>query len=311
MTRRPDITGASHVTDVSQKGGLVSQGEASKRVGAEGTGGPGDVEARGTERPRWRRALNNKWVLRFLFYGAILVAWQVTAEIKGEFFLPTIPATIMGFGELFSEGYASTLFETFRQLVVGFLLALVIAIPIGALMGRSRFASDILSPYVYTLFVTPKQTLLPVLIIAFGIGFAYRAWTVVLFAVFFPIINTAAGVHYVDKELREAARAFGTKPWRMLTQVYIPAAAPFIVAGIRLGFGMAMKGMIIAELWILAGTGDLLETFSAAPMRLDLYYPLVLLILGVAVLVNVVLLWAERKLRPAAQISEAQLLGQV
>jgi ABC-type nitrate/sulfonate/bicarbonate transport system permease component len=250
-------------------------------------------------------------VLRLLFYGAIIIAWQITAMVKGEFFLPTIPQTIKGFGELFTEGYASTLLGTLRQLVVGFLIAIVIAVPLGALMGRSRFFSDIFSPYVYTLFVTPKQTVLPVLIIAFGVGFWYRAWVVILFAVFFPIINTAAGIRYVDKELREAARAFDTNWWRMLTRVYLPAAAPFIVAGIRLGFGMAMKGMVIAELWVLAGTGELLETFSQAPARLDLYYALALLIIGFAIAVNVVLMWAERKLRPAAQIQAQQIVGRV
>lgn len=309
MTRGPDTTDASRGA-----GGLLPHGdgsEGSERAAVDGTG-RGEREGTGRQdRRRLRQAFNNKWVLRLLFYGAILIGWQVTAMIKGEFFLPTIPQTMAGFVELFTDGYASTLLLSLRQLVVGFLLALVIAIPVGALMGRSRFASDILSPYVYTLFVTPKQTLLPILIIAFGIGFAYRAWTVVLFAVFFPIISTAAGVHYVDKELREAARAFGTKSWRMLTRIYLPAAAPFIVAGIRLGFGMAMKAMVIAELWILADTGELLTLFSNAPLRLDLYYPLVLLIIGFAVLVNVVLLWAERKLRPAAQLPGQQIPGGV
>ena len=261
------------------------------------------VDVGRAKRSDWRRHTGNKWVLRAIFYGAIVVAWQVTAMIKGEFFLPTIPATIQGFGELFTEGYASSLLSSVRQLVLGFVIALAIAIPLGALMGRSKIANDILAPYVNTLFVTPKQTLLPILIIAFGIGFWYRAWVVILFAVFFPVINTAAGVHYVDRELRETARAFATNRWRMLTRIYLPAAAPFIVAGIRLGFGMAVKGMVIAELWILADTGALLETFSRSPMRLDLYYALVLLIIGFAVVVNELLKWAERKLRPAAYMA--------
>jgi ABC-type nitrate/sulfonate/bicarbonate transport system permease component len=105
----------------------------------------------------------------------------------------------------------------------------------------------------------------------------------------------------VDTELRETARAFGTGRWRMFTRIYLPASAPFVVAGIRLGFGMAMKGMVIAELWIFSGAGNLLETFSRSPLRLDLYYPLVLLIIFFAVFVNELLKWAERKLRPAAQ----------
>jgi ABC-type nitrate/sulfonate/bicarbonate transport system permease component len=278
-------------TRVASEGTLVSGGDlpATPRPGPE-------------ERPpAWRRLLGNKWVLRAIFYGAILVAWQATAVIKGEFFLPTIPQTIRGFGEIFTEGYAATLLGTLRQLVVGFLIALVVAIPVGVLMGRFRFVEDVLAPYVNTLFVTPKQALLPVLIVAVGIGFWYRTWVVVLFAVFFPIINTAAGVRYVDRELRETARAFQTSRWRMFSRIYLPAAAPFVVAGIRLGFGMAMKGMVIAELWIFAGAGNLLETFSRSPLRLDLYYPLVLLIIAFAVVVNELLKWAERKLRPAAQ----------
>ncbi|HEV3496932.1 MAG TPA: ABC transporter permease subunit, partial [Actinomycetes bacterium] len=87
----------------------------------------------------------------------------------------------------------------------------------------------------------------------------------------------------------------------MFTRIYLPAAAPFVVAGIRLGFGMAMKGMVIAELWIFSGAGNLLETFSRSPLRLDLYYPLVLLIIIFAVVVNELLKWAERRLRPAAR----------
>jgi ABC-type nitrate/sulfonate/bicarbonate transport system permease component len=278
-------------TRVSSQGDLVSEG------------GLPQPPRRGTEDdlPGWRRLLRNKWVLRAIFYGAILAVWQATAVIKGEFFLPTIPQTIRGFGEIFTEGYAGTLLGTLRQLVAGFLIALVVAIPVGALMGRFRFVEDVLAPYVNTLFVTPKQALLPILIVAVGIGFWYRTWVVVLFAVFFPIINTAAGVRYVDRELRETARAFGTSRWRMFTRVYLPASAPFVVAGVRLGFGMAMKGMVIAELWIFAGAGNLLETFSRSPLRLDLYYPLVLLIITFAVCVNELLKWAERKLRPAAQ----------
>jgi NitT/TauT family transport system permease protein len=253
-------------------------------------------------RSRFRRFLGNKWFLRAVFYGAVVVAWQATAVIKGEFFLPTIPDTLRGLVEIFTEGYAASLLGTLQQLVVGFLFALAAAIPLGALMGRFRFAEDLLAPYVNTLFVTSKESLLPVIIVAVGIGFWYRTWVVILFAVFFPTIQTAAGVRYVDHELRETARAFGTRPWRMFTRVYLPAAAPFVVAGVRLGFGMAMKGMVIAELWVLRGTGRLLDTFSSSPLRLDLYYALVLLIVAIAVGTNEALKWAERRLRPASRV---------
>lgn len=250
---------------------------------------------------RVRTSLENKWILGGLFYGGVLIAWQTTAVIQGEFFLPTIQATVMAFGELFSEGYAFTVLTTLQQLVVGLAIALAIAIPVGALAGRFRFFEDFISPYVNTLFVTSKESLLPLIILAFGVAFWYRAWVVILFAVFFPIINTAAGVRYVDEELRETARAFETPPFRMFTRVYLPAAAPFVVAGVRMGFSMAIKGMVIAELWVAQGTGNLLATFARAPRRLDLYYALALLILAIAIGVNGGLKWAEVKLRPAAR----------
>lgn len=262
----------------------------------------GVTEEPAEPRSAFRRLLGNKWFLRGVFYGAVLVAWQVTAVVKGTFFLPTIPATLRGLVEIFTEGYAASLLGTLQQLVVGFLIALVAAIPIGALMGRFRFMEDLLAPYVNTLFVTSKESLLPIIIVAVGIGFWYRTWVVILFAVFFPIINTAAGVRYVDQELRETARAFGTRPWRMFTRVYLPASAPFVVAGVRLGFGMAMKGMVIAELWVLRGTGRLLEQFSSSPRRLDLYYALVLLIVAIAVTINEILKRVERRLRPASRV---------
>jgi ABC-type nitrate/sulfonate/bicarbonate transport system permease component len=246
---------------------------------------------------------DNKWFLRAVFYGAILVAWQITAMVMGEFFLPGIPSILAGLVEIFREGIYLTLGPTLQQLLAGFGLALLIAIPIGVLMGRFRVMEDILAPYVNTLFVTSKESLLPLIIITFGLAFWYRSSVVILFAVFFPIINTAAGVRYVDREIKETARAFATPPWRMFTRVYLPAAAPFVVAGIRLGLGMALKGMIIAELWVLRGTGELLVQFTSAPRRLDLYYALAVLIVAIAVGSNELLKWIERKLRPYAQVA--------
>ncbi len=259
-----------------------------------------------TRPPRgpFRAILDSKWALRAVVYGAVLVAWQTTAMIKGEFFLPTIPATLAGIVKVFQEGYYTDLLFSLQQLLLGLAIALTVAIPLGALMGRFRFVEDLFSPWVNTLFVTSKESLLPILIIAFGVAFWYRTWVVILFAVFFPIMNTAAGVRYVDQSLRETARAFATRPWRMFTKIYLPASAPFVVAGIRLGFGMAMKGMVIAELWVLQGTGDLLSTFARAPRRLDLYYALVVIIIAFAVTVTELLKWLERRLRPASQALE-------
>ena len=253
-------------------------------------------------RSRMRSLFKNKWVLRLIAYSAIALAFQIMAMIQGPFFLPEIPDIVLGVGELFTDGYVLTLVPTLRQLAIGFFITVVIAIPMGALMGRYRSAEDLLAPWVNTLFVTPKAALLPIIILVFGLGLEYRVLVVILFAIFFPVINTAAGVRYVDRELRETAEAFATPPWRMFTQIYLPAAAPFIVAGVRMGLSMGIKGMIIAELWVRIGTGHLFGSFILSPRRLDLYYALALVVIAVAIALNESLKAAERRLRPHSHL---------
>ena len=244
------------------------------------------------------------WFLRLVVYGAIVILWQTTAMIMGPFYLPTVPEVFGGLVKVFTEGYYLTVLTTLEQLIIGFAISLAIAIPVGALMGRSRIFDDLLSPYVNTIFVTSRESLLPLIIIAVGIGLEYRVAIVILFSIFFPIMNTAAGVRYVDKNLLETARAFCTPPWRTLVHVYLPAAAPFVLAGIRLGLGMALKGTIIAELWVTVGTGRLLKT-TGTQRQLDLFFALAILIIFIAVAASQGLKALERRVDPATRAREA------
>jgi ABC-type nitrate/sulfonate/bicarbonate transport system permease component len=257
----------------------------------------------------WIKTLLDKtWFLRLVVYGALILAFQIVAVRQGPFFLPTVPDVLKGIVELFTAGHILVLGPTLQQLTVGFLLAIAIAVPMGALMGRFGFAEDLLAPWVNTIYVTSKESLLPIIILIFGLGFGYRVMVVILFAIFFPVINTAAGVRYVERELRETARAFATPRWRMFTRVYLPAAAPFIVAGIRMGLAMAIKGMVIAEIWVYIGTGELLTAFTLSPRRLHLYYALAVVIIAVAIILNELLKVAEQRLRPYARVQLREAL---
>lgn len=242
------------------------------------------------------------WFLRLVVYGGLLIAWQIIAVTKGSFYLPTLQATIEAIGTSFTNGYYWTLLDSLRQMFIGFGLSLLIALPVGALMGRFRVMEDLFAPYVSTLYVTSKEALLPLVIIAFGTTLGYRVAVVVLFSLFFPIMNTAAGVRFVDKNLIETARAFCTSRWRLFTRIYLPGAAPFIVAGIRLGLGMALKGMVIAELWVLVGTGELLSS-TGSLRQLDIYFAVAIGILVVGVCSNEALKALERRLRPYSRYS--------
>lgn len=259
----------------------------------QSTGPSGEPGTR-RKRPPMSKKRKHFW-LRVVAYGAILAVWQITAMIQGPFFLPTIPEVLAAMPELVSAGYAATLAISIQQLIIGFALSLAIAIPLGALMGASKVVDAALTPFVNALYVTSKESLLPLLIIIFGAQLGYLVSVVVFFAVFFPIMNTAAGVRYVEGSLSEMANAFCTSKWRMYTRIYLPAAAPFVVAGIRLGLGMAIKGMVIAELWISIGTGHLLRQFGAL-RELDLYFALAILVIAIALFADKILYLIETRL---------------
>jgi ABC-type nitrate/sulfonate/bicarbonate transport system permease component len=240
---------------------------------------------------RWQRLL-----ARVVVWGALILLWELSARIKGPLFLPTPLKTAGGIGDIFSEGYASSLASSMRQLFVGFGIAVGIGVPLGLLMGSIRAFDDFLSPYVNTMFIVSKEALLPLLIVLFGTREEFRVVVVFLFAVFLIILNTAAGVRSVDPGMIEAARAFGLKRLQIFVKVVVPAILPFVVSGLRIGFGLAIKGMVIAEIWVTIGIGLLLTNFAAF-RRLNLLFGLAILIIAIGVIGTSLLGAAERRLR--------------
>jgi len=244
----------------------------------------------------WSWLTNTKAGVRLLAVLGLLIIWQLVAAWKGPTWTPTVQATASAMVEVFTEGYVTTLGESLKTMFAGFGITLLIGIPLGVLMGVSKIADDLLTPWTMALFSSPKEALLPLLIIMFGTEFNYQVSVVVLFSIFFVIINTAAGVQYADKELLETARAFKTPRLAFARKILLPAAAPFVVAGIRLGLGMAFKAMIIAELWISVGTGGLIDQIGSQ-RQLDLFYAMAVLLVALAIGIYMVLNWLENRLR--------------
>jgi ABC-type nitrate/sulfonate/bicarbonate transport system permease component len=223
--------------------------------------------------------------------------WEVTARVKGSLFLPTPYATIRGLGKLASEGYLPTIAHSLRQLFVGYLLAVLVGVPVGLLMGSVRAADDFFAPYVNTLFIASKEALLPFLIVLFGTRFNFRVTVVFLFSIFFIIMNTAAGVRSVDPRLIETARAFRLPKWQIFAKVIVPGSLPYMIAGLRLGLSTAIKGMVIAEIWVTVDTGRLLKNFGTF-LRLDLFFALSFVIIAIGVVSTRLLKVLENRLRP-------------
>jgi ABC-type nitrate/sulfonate/bicarbonate transport system permease component len=269
---------------------------------AAAPGRPGAAEG---ARPRARRprlSSLSRRRQRLVVWGGLLIAWQVFGMIVGPFFFASVTDTIRGLVEIVSDGALVTLLKSFEQLLIGYALAVAVGIPAGIYIGSSWVGEATLGVYVRALFVTSLEALLPFLIILVGSSLQFRVVVVFLFAVLYITINTTAGVRDVDRGFLETARSFGASRLEMARKVVLPAAVPFVFSGLRLGWGFAVKGMVIAELWVATGTGKLLIDLGGT-RQLDRYFAIALLIVVVGAVGSSLIRLAQRAVAPWAAIA--------
>ncbi|WP_053206416.1 ABC transporter permease [Jiangella muralis] len=237
------------------------------------------------------------WFQRTVTWGLLLVVWEVFARQVGPFFFPSLSDVADGFRTIVGDGSLSLVAESFTQMLVGFGIAVLIGVPVGLLMGTFRPVEFLLGPYVNALFVTSLAAMLPFIILVFGTGFEFRVAVVALFAIFYVTINPANGVRSIDPAVLEMARSFNIGPVKRFLSITLPGTLPFIIAGLRLGLGQAVQGMIIAELWVTIGTGRKLTTLGL-DRNLGEFFALAAVIVLVGTALTQSLMLAQRRFTP-------------
>jgi ABC-type nitrate/sulfonate/bicarbonate transport system permease component len=252
-----------------------------------------------------RRLTHNRWFRRLVVWSVLAGLYEAAAYAAGPFFLPTLQAIVRGAVELAVDGAINTVWGAMLHMLLGFLLAVVVGVPLGVLMGASRLVDYVVGMYVKALFVTSLVAVLPLLIIFFGFGLAFRVAVVFLFAVFFIILNTATGVRDVDKQLLAMGHAFCASWLKRTVAIVLPSSVPFIVSGMRLGLANAFSGMILAELWITRDLG-LVMTRLGLNRDLPKFFALVLIVTLIAAFSAAALKWVERRLTPWAAVRRGE-----
>ena len=167
---------------------------------------------------------------------------------------------------------------------LGFALAVVVSIPLGVLLGTSRYARYVLDPPLMALYMAPTLILLPIMVIWLGIGMASKVAVVFLGAIFPIIVNTMAGMREADPNLIQTARCFGANKLDVFIRILIPGSLPAILMGMRLAVGRGVLGVVVGELYASQdGIGHQLMKYGSA-MRIDrlLVYALVISAFGYA-----------------------------
>lgn len=185
-------------------------------------------------------------------FATIAAVWEALVRLRlmNPFFASQpsaifrVLATELSSGELLRNMAISL-----GEFTLGFVAAAVIGVLAGMLAGRSRVFEKALEPFLWFLYSAPLVALFPVFVISLGLGWRTVVSITFLLAVTPITANTLSAMKSVNPGLIRAAQAFGARDRDLLWKVMLPAALPLVVAGLRLGVGRALTGVVIAELF--------------------------------------------------------------
>jgi len=202
----------------------------------------------------------------------LVAAWWILVVESGSVIFPTPLQVANAILELVRQGTLwSHIGSSLFRVGAGFLLALVVGIPLGLLMGWVQGAFTTLNPIVQILRPISPIAWIPLAILWFGVGDLSPIFLIFLSSVFPTIVQTAAGVQTIDRQYLRAADNFGVSRAKLFLQVVIPAVLPQIIVAMRVSLGVAWLVVVAAEMIALrSGLGYLIIDSRNAGNRYDL-----------------------------------------
>src|SRR5882672_4936502 len=231
----------------------------------------------------------------------LLLAWELAAQtgmIDVRFF-PAPSSIIAKLMEMARTGeLTENVLISLQRIVLGFLLGGVPAILIGIAMGIWRPIRAIVDPLIVATYPIPKSSLLPLILLIFGLGEMSKVMMVAI-GVFYPMaINATAGVLQINQIYLDAGKSFKASPWDTFRTIALPGALPFIMTGVKLGAGLALILIAVAEMvGAKSGIGYMIwsawETFAVAKMYVGLFV-IALIGFAISLLLNELERWIIR-----------------
>lgn len=239
------------------------------------------------------------WGPRLTGIAAVLVVLELcsrTGVLPRESFPPVSEIYRALIGLLADPGLWIEVGRTMRGWAVGLLLAAVLAVPTGMLLGASRPAFQMSRMVIEFLRPVPSVALIPLAVLVFGVGQDMKVF-LVAFACFWPILfQSIYGVQDVDPVARDTARSYGLPPLARFARITLPSAAPYIATGLRISSAIALILALTAELVVGApGIGRAIAV-SQVSGAITQMYALILATGLLGWLLNTLFLSVERRL---------------
>jgi NitT/TauT family transport system permease protein len=190
--------------------------------------------------------------------GAVLLAWQLVAQegIVSSFLLPA-PADVwrtFWAALLDPQELPAQVLTTLEESIGGFAIGVVIALPVGYGIARSRLLARMSQPYIAASQAMPAVALAPLLVLWLPLGLP-PVIALCALIIFFPVVvNTALGIRGLDRDVLDAARVAGAGRWALARYIELPLALPSILAGLRTSLTLSITGAVVGE-FVVGGVG--------------------------------------------------------
>lgn len=225
-----------------------------------------------------------------------IALWEVAGRLELAFILPPFSNVMVQLFTLVGRAdFQAAALLTFYSFVAGMTISIVLGIVLGFWMGTSKVAESVLGMWVNIFASAPLSSLVPVLMLLFGLGQTTIIVTVVLFSTWIIALDTFAGVRHISPSLHEMGRSFRATRFQLLTKVLFWAALPEILAGVRMGLIRAVKGIVIGQLLVsVVALGRLFRTFSDN-FQFEEFWALTVVLFIFALVFSSFIGWLEHK----------------
>ena len=219
-------------------------------------------------------------VFSLVIWGII---WEVIGRKEAVFVFPPLTRVLITLVDLVQQhAFHAAAIESLKSFSAGMVIAIIGGVALGFFMGRIEGVNKLLGMWVNIFASAPLTSLVPVIMLLFGMGQTTIIVTVILFAIWIITLDTLAGVKHISPSLIEMGRSFGAGRWQLLSKVLFWAALPEILAGIRMGLIRAVKGVVIGQLLVSVVAFGRLFANYARSFLLEEFWALTLVLFAFA-----------------------------
>ena len=246
---------------------------------------------------RLRALLLSPNAIRTASVAVFFVIWEYYGRRMDPIFMAPPSAIFEAAVTLIRSGaLEKAMAQTLWPFAVGMALTVIVGILLGIVMAQWRMLEYVLDPFINALYAIPRIALVPLIILWAGLEFAGKVTILVSVAIFPITVNTYAGIRDVRGSMLEIGRAYGATEWQIFWKIVLPAAVPFIMAGVRLAVGLAIIGIIVAEFFTaISGLGGMIVEYANVFATAKLFVPIIVIAL-IGVVLTELVMWLERRI---------------